>query len=308
MSEGEHSKKMNKFVDYYDKNYKKLLIFPILILIASFAIIFGHYAMTGEFFKKDVSLKGGVTITIFTDQQIDLVDLESYLTSNFDKGDVSVRRLTQEEAQTGLIVDAGIKGEETDELMDLIEAKLGKLSTDDYAIQEIGSSLGESFFKEAILIVLISFLLMAIVVLAYFRVIIPSLFVVWAAFNDIVSTFAVLILLDVSLSTAGIAAFLMLIGYSVDTDILLTTRVLRGKAGTIFERTLGAAKTGLTMSITSLIAVFAGFMFSQSETIKQIMLVLTIGLIFDIIHTWLTNASVLRWYAEKKQKKALKNM
>ena len=157
--------------------------------------------------------------------------------------------------------------------------------------------------------VLIAFALMGLTVFAYFRflagvktaVIIPSLFTIWAAFNDIICTFAVLVLFDVKLSTAGLAAFLMLIGYSIDTDILLTTRVLKGKEGSILSRTLGAAKTGITLSLTSFVAVFAGYIFSQSITIKQIMLVLWIGLLFDILHTWITNAGMLRWYLERKK-------
>ena len=91
----------------------------------------------------------------------------------------------------------------------------------------------------------------------------------------------------------------MLIGYSVDTDILLTSRVLKSKSGTIFERVRSAMRTGLTMTMTALIAVLVAFTFTTSDTIRQIMLVLLIGITLDIIHTWLTNASVLRWWAER---------
>ena len=76
---------------------------------------------------------------------------------------------------------------------------------------------------------------------------------------------------------------------------------MKGKEGSILSRTLGAAKTGITLSLTSFVAVFAGYIFSQSITIKQIMLVLWIGLLFDILHTWITNAGMLRWYLERKK-------
>ena len=42
----------------------------------------------------------------------------------------------------------------------------------------------------------------------------------------------------------GIAAFLLLIGYSIDSDILLTTKVLKRRMGTLFERVKSAMKTG----------------------------------------------------------------
>ena len=99
----------------------------------------------------------------------------------------------------------------------------------------------------------------------------------------------------------GIAAFLMLLGYSVDTDVLLTTKVLkrRKEGGTVSDRTVSAFKTGIIMTITSTTAAIIGLTFAESDIVKQIMLIITIGLIFDMIYTWMQNAGILRYYVEK---------
>jgi len=143
---------------------------------------------------------------------------------------------------------------------------------------------------------------MAIVVFLTFRSIVPSLFIILTAASDIVSTLAVVGIIGMKMSTAGIAALLMLIGYSVDTDILLTTKVLKRKAegGTVFERTVGALRTGLTMTATALVAGCIGMYFTQSETIRDIMFITVIGLCFDLVYTWFQNAGILRWYLERK--------
>jgi len=172
-----------------------------------------------------------------------------------------------------------------------------------YSVETFGSSLGESFFRQTIIALLVAFILMGIVVFIYFKLPIPSLVVILAAFSDIVVTLAVFNLTGIKLSTAGIAAFLMLIGYSVDTDILLTTRVLKRREGTIMERIYGAMKTGLTMAITTIAAVGVSLLLVESEVIKQIMLILFIGLIVDIIMTWIQNAGLLRLYLHKKDAK-----
>ena len=117
----------------------------------------------------------------------------------------------------------------------------------------------------------------------------------------ILITLAVIILLDVKLSTAGIAGFLMLIGYSVDTDILLSTRVLKRVGSSVYDRTLNAMKTGLIMNVTTLVAVTLALVVTQSEVIQQIMLILLIGLIVDVINTWIQNAGILRWYMEGRE-------
>ena len=142
---------------------------------------------------------------------------------------------------------------------------------------------------------------MAIVVILYFRVWVPSLAVILAAFSDITVTLAIFNLTGIKLSTAGIAAFLMLIGYSVDTDVLLTTRLLKRADGSVMDRIYGAIKTGMTMTTTTLVAVLVALFLVQSEVIKQIMIILFIGLLVDMIMTWIQNVGILRLYLEKKQ-------
>ncbi len=151
--------------------------------------------------------------------------------------------------------------------------------------------------------ILVALVLGLALVFLYIRFSPPSAAVILAAFSDIVVTLAVVNVLGVKLSSAGIAAFLMLIGYSVDTDILLSTRVLKRTKGTIYERIVSSLKTGLTMSITSFVAALAGFLVTQSETIRQIMLIILIGLLADMINTWLQNTGIIRLYAERRARR-----
>ena len=143
---------------------------------------------------------------------------------------------------------------------------------------------------------------MALVVFIIFKTFVPSIAVVFAALGDILMTLAIVNFLGMKLSTAGIVAFIMLIGYSVDTDILLTTRVIKQKEGEVNERIFGAFKTGLTMTLTSLVVVIIGFILTSefSKVFNQIFMILIIGLLFDIMNTWIFNASIIKWYAEKK--------
>jgi preprotein translocase subunit SecF len=135
----------------------------------------------------------------------------------------------------------------------------------------------------------------------YYKKNIPSFAVVLAAVSDIIITLAIFNLTGIKLSTAGIAAFLMLIGYSVDTDILLSNKVLKRKDGTVMERIYTSMQTGLTMSFTTIFAVFVALIFVKSDIVKQIMIILFIGLIVDIIMTYIQNVGILRLYLEKKK-------
>ena len=289
--------------DFYDSQYKLLLIIPFVLLAFSLISIGLKYASTGDFINRDVSLKGGITLTIITDGKIDIHDLENKLKAEFTKNDVDVRSLTKFGTQAGIIVAVDIKENELNSLLEEIE-KITKLelTEEKYTVEIVGSSLGASFFKEVSIALLIAFIFMGIVVFLYFRNFIPSIAVILAAFSDIIVTLTIVNFLNIKLSTAGIAAFLMLIGYSVDTDILLSTRVLKRKEGTVMERVFGAMKTGLTMTVTTLAAVTVALFFTQSEIIRQIMIILLIGLFVDLVNTWLQNVGILRLYLERKHK------
>ncbi|MBW2966242.1 protein translocase subunit SecF [Candidatus Woesearchaeota archaeon] len=292
-------KKKFSLKEFYDKNYKKLLIIPFLMLILAVGQILLQTAVTGDFINKGVSLKGGLTVSI--DKVWDVAALENYLNNQFPRADISVRALSSAGRQIGIMIEAA--DVEADELMEAVQNKVGKLDKDKYSVEVMGSSLGASFFKETFRAVIIAFLFMGIVVFLYFRIVTPSIAVILAAFSDIIVTLAIVNVIGMRISTAGIAAFLMLIGYSVDTDILLSTRVLKRKSGTVLDGILSAMKTGLTMSVTTLIAIFIALIFAQSLILKQIMIILLIGLLVDLPNTWIQNAGILRWHLEKKKTK-----
>ena len=259
-----------------------------------------NYFRTGDLFEKGVSLKGGITMTIPVDTAFDIHELENSLGNRFPAADIGVREITEAGVPVALIVEA------TDVTVKDLEGALPelgvKLEEGKYSIESMGGALGQQFFSQTIKALIYAFIFMSIVVFFTFRSLIPSSFVILCSVSDIISTLAVLNLLGVKMGTAGIAALLMLIGYSVDTDILLTTKVLkrRSEGGTVFQRTAGALRTGLTMTATAIAAAIIGLIFTQSDTIRQIMLITLIGLIFDIIYTWFQNAGILRLYMERK--------
>ena len=57
------------------------------------------------------------------------------------------------------------------------------------------------------------------------------------------------------------------------------------------------------MTLTSLLAIIVALVVVRSFSIvlTQIFTILTIGLGFDILNTWITNVSILKWYVEKKK-------
>src|SRR3989338_7370195 len=286
-----------KTKNWYDKSYKILLVIPILFLILCLVYLVNFNEKNGDMIYKDVSLTGGTTITL-VDSNINIEDLKNTLTAKFQ--DISIRQISDLTigTQKGVVIETKSSIEE---IKPVLEEYLGyKLDQNNSSIEFSGSALSRGFYQQTRFAIIIAFVLMAVVVFIIFRTIIPSFAVIFAAFADIVMTITIVDILGLHLSLAGVIGFLMLIGYSVDTDILLTSRVLKRTEGIINERIYGAFKTGITMTLTSLVAVGVSLfiIYHLSDTLRQIFTILIIGLFFDIVNTWLTNASIIKWYAE----------
>lgn len=309
-SDVEHSQQKSQERGLYKVHYKKLLIIPFAMLMIALILLGIQFAQTGSFFEKGISLQGGSLVTLTPDMfdvsQFDKSVVQSSLEEQFLGEEFVIRTQTQLGDISAIEIETTIIDEaDLDVLQQAVANLYDDLTLDEAGenVQVSGSTLGDHFFKQIVKAVLIAFIFMGIVVFIQFKVPIPSLAVILAAFSDIVVTLAIVNLLGIKLSTAGVAAFLMLIGYSVDTDILLSTRVLKRKDKSVYQRTIGALKTGLTMNLTTLAAVTVALLVSNSATITQIMTILFIGLWVDMINTWLQNAGILRWYMERQKNK-----
>ena len=290
----EHKKKFNF---NYDKHYKILFFIPIILVVLSLIYLGTFYSKNGDFLYKDVSLSGGTSITI--NGEIDQSQLEP-LRDQFP--DISFKKLEDvvSRKEIALIVESSAPSEE---LKVAIENILGyELNEENSSIEFTGSSLSQDFYKQLVTALIISFILMSIVIFILFRTFIPSVAVMFAVFSNVVIPLAIVDILGIKISAAGIAAFLMLIGYSVDTDILLTSRALKSKEGTLNMRIFKAFKTGLLITLTAVAAALPVFFIVTGlpDSFRQIFLILSIGLCADILNTWMTNASIIKWYCEKK--------
>jgi preprotein translocase subunit SecF len=337
----------NQKKNWHDKNYKKLLIIPAVLLLISIIYMISFYSSHEDFIYKDISLTGGTSITIY--EKINQGDLENSLSLELDG--LKTRKiydLTTRE-QKALIIETKSEGNHTRQVL---EDYLGYELTDENSSFEFtGPSLSKSFFNQLILAIVYAFTFMGVVVFlifgkqnklkillvilsilppllffgfnvislqvsvflslavlffglfVYLKYNMPSFAVIISAFADIFMTLALVNFLGIQMSSAGIVAFLMLIGYSVDTDILLTNRILKRREGTINERLFKSFQTGMTMTLTSLLAFSIALIIvsSFSPILSQIFTILVIGLGFDLINTWITNVSLIKWYVQNKK-------
>jgi preprotein translocase subunit SecF len=267
---------------------KQLVIIPLVLLAIALVVLAYVTVTVGMPVKPGIDFSGGTAITVITPDSSDQLRavFADYPLVSISEGVNNGKFLT-----FSTMDDAKYQG-----LTKLVAEKYP-----DARIDQIGEAFGKTLQDQALLAMILAFIGMAIVVFISFRTFIPSVAVVLSAFADMVMTAAMMNVVGIPLTLGTTAALLMLIGYSVDSDILLTTRVLK-RQGKLNDKLSGAFHTGIIMTSTTLAAVVVLFIVSwigQVQVVEEISAVLLIGLIFDIMNTWLTNVGILKWYVTK---------
>jgi preprotein translocase subunit SecF len=277
------------WINYNIEKYspQQLVVIPLVLFIVSLVVLASTMAATGMPVTPGIDFSGGTAVTIITS------DSREQLQGTFagypltDIGDVN----------NGKFLKFGT-------MDDVKYQSLSQLIGQNYPdakIDQIGESFGKSLQYQAALALIFSFIGMAIIIFITFRTFVPSVAMVSCAFADMVMTAAAMNIVGIPLSLGTTAALLMLIGYSVDSDILLTTRVLK-RQGKLNDKLMGAFHTGMIMTSTTLAAAAVMFVvswFGSVQILMEISAVLLIGLVFDLLNTWLTNVGILKWYVQK---------
>ena len=272
-------------VDYTRYSNRQLAAVPLAVLVLALAVIGGNVATQGTPVDPGLEFSGGTELRVnapgestatvddafSTDPSaVRQVGEGSYLVT-FENQSAEISRLEEEAQAAGYEVEASYT---------------------------VSASFGAESQRFALVGVGIAFLGMSALVFVLFRTFVPSIAVVVSAFSDIVIPVALMNLLGIELTLGTVGALLMLIGYSVDSDILLNNHVLR-RSGDFYESVRRAMRTGVTMTLTSLSAMIVMTAVATAfgiQLLAAIGTVLVFGLAADLMNTYMLNLSLLRWY------------
>jgi preprotein translocase subunit SecF len=271
-------------VDLSQYSMRQLAAPPLAVLVVALAVVGGWYAVTGAPVSPGIAFTGGTELVVETDAS------QSEVRAAFEQDPESIRTI-------GTGDDRYLVTFQSEDAQALSE----QASAAGYEVvqsQSTSATFGGSTQRLALIGVVVAFAGMSVVVFALFRTFVPSIAVVLSAFSDIVVPVALMNVLGIELSLGTVAALLMLIGYSVDSDILLNNHVLR-RSGGFWESVHRAMRTGVTMTLTSIatmavMTVVAWFFGIQLLT--DIGIVLVLGLSTDLMNTYMMNVTLLRWY------------
>lgn len=277
--------------DYDRYTNRQLVVIPLTTLAIALLVIGGFWALTGTPATYGVDFTGGTELTV--DTATDRAEVQDAFEAEID----TVQTVPDDENRFILT----FRGGDIDALNSQAEAGLEPVDDGDEVVQSSGTVdpvFAADTLRAALLALGIAFVGMSLLAFVLFRTFVPSVAIVASAFSDMAIPLAAMNVLGIDLTVGTIAALLMLIGYSVDSDILLNTHILR-RRGDFYESTYRAMQTGVTMTVTSMAAMATmGIMATifGIDLLAAIGIILFIGLAADLMNTYLLNLSLLRWY------------
>ena len=290
---------VSKAVNWSLSHYRTGLVFTSLLLVFALGILFSTYMRTGDFVERGIDFKGGTEIVVpITSGGVNLQSIQDAASKTIS-GEITVKETTG--AATMLIFqsDAPITRENITAVLD---SEGVSYDSSGISSQAVGATLGTAFWSQAKMAIIAAFLVMAGVVFYVFKNPIPSAAVVLAGVSDFIFAAAMMDVFGLKLSLATLAALLIIIGYSVDTDILLTTRLLkRHDEHTVDEKIIASMKTGVTMTVCAIAAMSVLYFVSTSAVLSEIALVIMFGLVADLPFTWIQNVGILKLSLEKRK-------
>lgn len=274
-------------INYRGFSNRELITIPLAVFSLAVIVLVVSTALTGTPVSLGTDFTGGTELTVET------TDTPTEIQSSFE-GDI--------ESVTP-IATSDNKYVVTFQSRD-IQSISEQANTAGYtttSVQTISASFGAQTQELAVMGLIVAFTGMSGLIFLVFRTMVPSLAVVFSALSDITIPLSLMAIFGIDLTLGTVAGLLMLIGYSVDSDILLTNSVLRRQGG-YYESTYRAMRTGVTMTLTSIVAMSVMALSATLigiDLLAAIGTILVFGLVADLMNTYLLNVALLRWYKFK---------
>jgi preprotein translocase subunit SecF len=289
---------LEKYFDRIYEDYDKYFAIPVALIVLSIAVMAFSFVSNGEVITKGLDFTGGTEIQFSINESFETQEIGSVFAEQGRNDIQAVKQIAG--GETSLLLRIPPPEMNETEASNILEGAGYQVQVE--SLRSLSSSVSDEFFVQAQLAFVMAFTIMSLVIFYAFKDLTPSLAVIFAAAGDIVFAMAGMVVFNIPLTLGSFAALLMLIGYSVDTDIVLSTRVLRQKRKSLKHRIWSSVKTGITMSSGGIagftILYFVSNALVGPSELSNIAAVMVLGLLADIPLTYFGNALILKKYVE----------
>ncbi len=294
-------------IDFIGKRYVSFTISIILILVGIFAL-----AVKGP--KYGIDFSGGILMQMSFDKEVKLDLIREGLSAQKD-----LEFELQSTGKTGIIVRVKQTDKSQEEMsqsiLSVLQSKFPDTNITMDRVEYVGPSVGKHLTKQAMYAFSFVFLGIIIYVAFRFKSALWGVVGVLALIHDTFITFGLMIFMDKQIDLTLVAAFLTIVGYSINNTIVLFDRIrenLKLIAKETFANTINISINGvlgrsvitsLTVAFVSLIILFLG-----GEVISDFGLALFLGNIVGFFSSVFICAPLTYEWEKRKRERYKKNI
>lgn len=261
------------------KNWKKIFILPIVLIIVGVVLFFAMGLNIG------VDFSGGSLIYAeIGSGKFDVDDIRSLVNDHTANATVSYSG----DNNVGVDIRLGGSDNATEIQDKIIEALKTKYSLEDanLEVEYVGPTIGRSLLINACVALAIAFVLMLVYIWVRFELF-SGLAALIALVHDVLITFVFVILFRVQINTPFIAAVLTIVGYSINNTIIIFDRIRynatmmgakASKSDMVNTSIHETFRRSVNTTVTTLIALVVLYIFGV-ESIRTFVLPITVGVV-----------------------------
>ena len=287
-----------KILSFIENNYKKFLMISMVIFVIFVGAILFNYFKYGYIINKSITISGGYVTLINNNYHITNPEIQNTLNQ------MNITDYVLYNTPNIIYIESGKQINET-LLINLLnqDYNISLLSTD-ISIQHYSSLVGNLIFNQFLFFVILAIVLTAFVIFIAFRASKITLNIISTILFDVIGLLAILSITKYPIGANGFIGMLMILGFAIDNNVVLSTNIVKEKEKPFIERVRMSFRVGMLMEIIALYTLLLLYFIVPEPSVDEFAFVLSVAIILDLLYYLIGNIPLYKYFEAKKEQES----
>jgi len=285
-----------KILSFIENNYKKFLLLSISLFVIFIGIILFNYFKYGYIINKSITISGGYVTLVNNNYNLTNTEIQNILNQ------MNITDYVLYSTPNIIYIESRDQINGT-LLINLLNQYYNiSIQPSDISIQQYSSLVGDLIFNQFLFFVILTMIFASFVIFIVFRVSNTTLNIISTILLDVIGLLAILSITKYPIGANGFIAMLMILGFAIDNNVVLSTNMIKEKDKPFIERVKMSFRVGMLMEIIALYTLLLLYFIVPDPSVKEFSFVLSTATILDLIYYLIGNIPLYKYFeAEKEQ-------
>jgi len=287
-----------KILSFIENNYKKFLMISMVIFVIFVGTILFNYFKYGYIINKSITISGGYVTLINNNYHITNPEIQNTLNQ------MNITDYVLYNTPNIIYIESGKQINET-LLINLLNQDYNiKLLPTDISIQQYSSLVGNLIFNQFLFFVILAMILAAFIIFISFRASKITLNIISTILFDVVGLLSILSITKYPIGANGFIGMLMILGFAIDNNVVLSTNIVKEKEKPFIERVRMSFRVGMLMEVIALYTLLLLYFIVPEPSVDEFAFVLSIAIILDLLYYLIGNIPLYKYFEAKKEQES----